>query len=278
MKGLTLIKTGCMLVSKHKSAIMVGCSILTGLAATCFGIKATIDAVKEVEEATEQKQVREENAEATLTKTEIVKTVWKNYIPSVILTATSITLIVCAHRVDAKRIAAAASALALSEKMNKELRNKTIEEFGKEKADEIKNAIFKKNPDVARAYEDGAIQKEIASTFKSNGQTYECVEEGSYRRHCWFRDSFTGREFWSTRCDVERAVNKAVRDAINGGCPIVTLNSWHEWLGLVGTPLGDMVGWNLDRRQELDICFESDITDDGLPCLVINYVDQPALV
>lgn len=296
MKIIKLIKIGSLLVSKHKSAIMSGGAIVTGLAGVIFAVKATIKSVKDVEKATEEKQQKVENENRSesndtdsensqvknekvkLTKIEVIKITWKHFIPVFIMTATTTTFIICAHHVDAKRIAAAASALALSEKMNKELQNKTIEEFGKEKAVEIQQAILKKNPDLAKAYDSGFIQKTNTTLTKANGTTYESFPVNSYRSHCWFRDEISGREFWSTRNNVEYAANKAIRDAINGCCPVLSLNTWYQWLDLEPSKMGDKLGWDLDRGQTLDITFEPDMTDTGDPCLIIRYCDDPRVI
>lgn len=289
MKFLNLFKTGLLLASNHKSAIMSGFAIVTGIAGTFFAVKATVKSIKDVEKASADKQeaVQKEEADneteqskdrVRLTKWEVVKVAWKNFIPVVIVTAATVTLIICAHNVDAKRIAASASALVLSEKMNRELQNKTIEELGKEKATEIKDAIFKKNPDLAKAYESGLIKKTSAEKVKSNGKTYQYVTSDSYQRHCWFRDEISGREFWSTKNEVECAVNKAMRDAITGCCPVLSLNSWYDWLGLDGTVMGDMLGWDMNRGQEIVVDYEPDIRDDGDPCLIIHYADKPRLI
>lgn len=289
MKFMNLLKTGLLLTSRHKSAIMAGGAIASGIAGIVLSVKATIKSVKDVEKATEEKQkaaqkemtdseFEEPKKDVELTKGEIVKITWKHFIPVFVATAATTTFIICAHRVDAKRIAAAASALALSEKMNRELQNKTIEEFGREKASEIQQAILKKNPDSAKAYESGFIQKTNEGKIKSNGKVYECIPSDSYRSYCWFRDEISGREFWSTRNEVEYAVNRAMRDALNGGCPIMTLNGWYQWLDLDTITMGDKLGWDLDRGQTLDVSFEADIRDTGEPCLIIRYSEEPRVV
>ena len=287
MKILSFIKPILLFGSKHKSAIMSGCAIVTGIAGTFFGVKATIKAVKDVEKATaekedaakkeDEKDNNEENVpekEVKLTKWEVVKLVWKHFIPVFVTTAVTITLIVCAHHVDAKRVAAAASALALSEKMNRELQNKTIEEFGKEKAAEIQQAVLKKNPDLAKAYESGFVRKNAQSGKQENHMTTNL----SYDRRCWFRDEISGREFFSTKSEVEYAVNMAMRDAITGCSPILSLNAWYEWLDIEPSIMGDMLGWDLNRGQELLISYEADIRSNGDPCLIMHYSDKPRII
>lgn len=264
MKGLGFIKTGLMLVSKHKSAIMGGLAILTSVGGAVLAVKATVQAVKDIEEATEQKQVENSDEEATLTKKEVVKTVWKSYIPVVITTAATITLIICAHRVDAKRIAAATGALAASEKLRKELENKTIDEIGKEKVDSIKKAILNEDP---------KLKREIAVV--ENAPLNEQWRSGKYVRHCWFKSAFTGREFWSTKNDVMYAINAATKSALKDGHGRVILNDIYDYLGIDQTGLGNIIGWDLYDNQEIDVTFESDMTGEGEPCLLIHYVQIP---
>lgn len=279
MKILGLFKSAALVVSKHKAAILAGTAIVTGLGTTALAVKATIDSVKDVETLENEKKQKmanvsesEENLEnksdESLTKKEIVKTVWKHYVPVILGTVVTTTCIVCAHRVNAKRLAAVTTALVASEKMRKELETKTISEIGHEKVKEIKKKIFKENPDVAKAYKGGEV--EVLNER-------EAWRSGKYVRHCWFRDEISGREFWSTKSDVEWAITKAMREALMGGAPYITLNQFYGWLDVGENVMGEMLGWDLSR-QELNVTYESDMTADGEPCLVLRYYDKPVLI
>lgn len=277
MKLLSLLKGGALLLGKHKSAILAGTAIVSALGTIVMTVKATVKSVKDVEELKEEKYVKlNENLDpddegvdkedVKVTPMEVVKATWKHYIPVVIGIATTVTCIICAHHIDAKRIAAATSALMLSEKMNKELETKTIEEVGKEKAEQIKEMIFKENKDLEKVYKNG---EKLAF-----GSIFDDEHAHPYGKYTWFRDSVSGQEFLSSRILVERAINSAVKDAQRCGHNVVTLGTLLDLLDGTDSILGDMIAWDLNY-QDLDITYEPDITKFGEPCLVILYHDQP---
>jgi hypothetical protein len=50
----------------------------------------------------------------------------------------------------------------------------------------------------------------------------------------------------------------------------VSLNEFYDEIDLDPTPLGENVGWNVNRGL-IDIHFGSQIADDGRPCIVIDH-------
>lgn len=269
MKIIGLFKSAALILGKHKSAILAGTAIVTGIGTTVLAVRATVKAVKDVEDVKGVKIDSDTEAEeAKISKKEIVKAVWKHYIPVVIGTTVTVVCIVCAHRVDAKRIAAATSALVLSEKMRKELEHKTINELGHEKFKEIKKAIFKENPDLDKAYKSGRVKALDGDCSWRNGR---------YVRKCWFKDEISGREFWSSRSEVEYAITKAMREGLMGGSPYVTVNEFYAWLDIEPNVMGEMLGWELSK-QEINVSYEPDITSDGDPCLIMRYYDKPRVI
>lgn len=271
MKFIGLFKAIGLGVVKHKSAILSGVAIITGVASTCLAVKATIEAVKDVEALKETKTAdNTEETEVEVSKTEVIKTVWKHYIPVVVGTTVTIATIVCAHRVDAKKIAAATSALVLSERMRKELEHKTARELGADKIKEIKKTIFKENPDLDKACQD--YQAGRVEVLDGEWRT------GRFVRRCWFRDEITGREFFASKSEVEYAMIKAMREGLTNGGPYLTLNEFLEWLDLEPCVMGEMFGWDLSK-QEIAVTYEPDqCRDTGEPCLIMHYYDKPRVI
>lgn len=286
MKGLGLVKGLIFLVGKHKSAILSGTAIASAIGTVVLTVRATIKSAKDIEEAREEKYVQtNDNADEEfvekegikLTVKETVKATWKHYIPVVVGIGATVTCIVCAHHIDAKRIAAATSALFLSEKMNKELENKTIEEFGKEKLDQIKEKIFHENKDLESEYRVNgqSLRRDVMKHGASN--VGFCKPEIKDRM-CWFKEDFTGRYVWASRNQIEKAINLAVRDAYRNGCRVITLNDLYDYMDLDQIPDGHSFGWDLQAGQELDVTYEPDITDTGEPCLVMHYHCRPRMI
>lgn len=285
MKIMGLLKGGVLLLGKHKSAILSGTAIVTAIGTIVMTVKATVKSVKDIEELKEDKYVQAnenlnpedegiDKEDIKVTPIEVVKVSWKHYIPVAIGVATTVICIICAHRIDAKRIAAATSALMLSEKMNKELEHKTIEEFGKEKLDQIKEKVFHENADLRKVYVDDkkALHREI---LRDGDRMVGYYRPEASDRMCWFKDPITARYFWASKSQVEKAVTMAMRQAINNGSMLISLNDFYDYLDLEQIDDGYNRGWDLQKGRELDISYEADIAHNGEPCLIMHYHNRP---
>ena len=54
----------------------------------------------------------------------------------------------------------------------------------------------------------------------------------------------------------------------------VSLNDFYEELGLEPSDLGSKMGWNIDMGM-IEMDFSSQLSDDGRPCLVIDFNIPP---
>ena len=54
----------------------------------------------------------------------------------------------------------------------------------------------------------------------------------------------------------------------------VSLNEFYEEIGIARTSTGDRLGWNTDSDL-IDLNFSSQLTEDGKPCLVIDFKVEP---
>jgi len=54
----------------------------------------------------------------------------------------------------------------------------------------------------------------------------------------------------------------------------LTLNELYYALGLAGIALGDQMGWDIDKGM-VEINFSTQLTEEGEPCLVLNYSVEP---
>ena len=85
-------------------------------------------------------------------------------------------------------------------------------------------------------------------------------------------DVLSGRYFKSDRDKIMQAMNKLNRQMRDEN--YVTLNEFYYELGLDGTKMGDMLGWNIDKGY-IDLNFSSHLDANGTPCLVIDYQVAP---
>ena len=54
----------------------------------------------------------------------------------------------------------------------------------------------------------------------------------------------------------------------------ITLNDVYYALGLSNTKMGDDLAWSVEDGM-IDFNFSSQLTEDGIPCLVVDYTIGP---
>lgn len=177
----------------------------------------------------------------------VVKLIWKCYIPAVGTGLITITCIIAANRIGTRRAAALAAAYSMSEKMFSEYKDKVVEKFG-DKAeisvrDEIAQERVSKNP-VSR--------NEIIMT---NGGVVLCY------------DSITGRYFESSIEFLRKAQNDINERILNN--MYASLHEFYEIIGLAPTEWSSEVGWNTNTMFELS--FSTTLADNNKPCISVDY-------
>lgn len=231
---------------KHSPEILTGIGITGMVTTTVLAVKATPKAMVLIEEAKEEREVDE------LTAMETVQVAWKPYIPAMVTCAASVTCLIGASATNVKRNAALATAYKLSETALTEYKEKVVETLGEKKEKQIREEIdkdrVKKNP-------------------VSNSTVY-ITPNGSTL--CY--DALSGRYFKSDMETIRRAVNVINRRMMDEMC--MSLSEFYDELDLDHTKVSDEIGWSIDDGY-LDLEFSSQITDDGQPCLVIDFNHAP---
>lgn len=281
MKIVSMLKAGTVLLSKHKSAILTGIGVVSAVGATVLGVKATIKSYKQVDEMKKEAAVEvhgdpnsseetcADEKTAKIDKIDILKKTWKNYIPVAASLVLSVACIVCAHRIDAKRIAAVTAALMASEKMNQKLEEELTKHINVDGFREVKSKIFRENPDIeanrAKAAKDKTVREMMVDT-----PTYQKFHD----EECWFKDELTGRTFRSTRNQIEKAILDATKESMKGPGDI-SLNDVYDFIGIDQCYLGDRLGWNV-LDQDVGIgSYEPDMMENGAPGLILHWIEKP---
>jgi hypothetical protein len=187
----------------------------------------------------------------TLTKFQQLKLVWPFYIPPTICGITTITAIVTANRIDARKIAALTAAAGISERAFQEYKDKVVEKLGERQDQKIRDEI---------------AQERISND--PNGPR-ELVIVGEGKVLC--RDMMTGRYFECTNEDLKRAENWVNHELVHHmDC---SLSEFYAQIGLDPTSYSDSVGWNSASILELQIT--TAMTPDGRPCLAVDFHPHP---
>jgi hypothetical protein len=187
-----------------------------------------------------------------LTKKEILQIVWKDYLPTVIISALTISSVIGSNRISLRRSAALASLYGITEAAFKEYKTKVVETMGEAKERKVRDDIaqdrIQKNPTATNA---------IVLTGKGDVLCY---------------DTLSGRYFRSDIDKIQRIVNSLnyqLRSAM-----FLTVNDLYYELGLSNCDLGAECGWDIDKG-EIELGFSAALSDDGEPCLVLEYKVTP---
>jgi hypothetical protein len=232
-------------LQKNSPTILTGLSVAGLIGTAIMAVKATPRAIALIE--------REEALLVDpLSKKDIIRVAWRCYVPAALMGLASCACIIGANSVHTRRHAALAGVYSLSEKALREYQKKVEEKIGTPKAKEIKSEI------AADRVKDNPIDNhEVYITGRGDTLCY---------------DSLSGRYFKSDIECIRQALNKLSRDLLSEN--FIALNDVYSELGLKQTTVGDMLGWYVEDGL-ITPHFTSQLTDSGIPCLVLDYETEP---
>lgn len=250
-------------LTKYSPEILTGIGIAGMITTTVIAVKSTPKALSLMDKELKRQNQEladevERNGEvgfdeiAKLKPIDVLRVTWKCYIPTVTIGAASIACLIGASSVHSKRNAVLATAYKLSETAFSEYKEKVIETIGEKKEEVIRDKVHKE-----RMEKDPVSKNEVFIT--DSGETL-----------CY--DYNTGRYFKSDIEKIRRAINTLNKKMLLDG--YVSLNEFYEEIGIARTSTGDRLGWNTDSDL-LDLNFSSQLTEDGKPCLVIDFKVAP---
>lgn len=223
-------------------------TILAGIAVggvVYVGYQAAVDTSKAM------KLLKEAEKDGPLTRADKFKLCWKCYIPTAIASAGTITAMICSNRIGAKRTAALAAACTLSEKAFRDYKEelaKVIDEKDQEKVHDILD------------------QKHLGEVPLERGNQV-IVPDGKVL--CF--EAYCGNYFYSNINTIRRIMND-INDELRSSM-YVSLNEVYGAIGIPYNKAGEEVGFNIDHP--VDFIFTSQLTEEGQPCLVVDYREGP---
>lgn len=242
----TIVKSIKSVLVKHGPEISVGLGVGCLLTSTVLAVKATPEALKRIEAKKAELETDK------LTPGETVKATWKCYIPAAAMAIGGASCTIGGLKMDLRRNAALATAYSVTETALREYKEKVVETIGEKKEKVIHEAIAK--------------DKVEATPVESS----KVIITGKGEALCF--DALSGQYFRSDIESIKRAVNEVNECLIKEG--YISLNEFYDKLGLEMTKIGYDIGWHIDKGL-IDVDFDSTITKDGTPCLVLNYTIQP---
>ena len=234
-------------LSKHSPEILTGIGIAGMITTTILAVKATPKALQGIEDAKKEQQVEK------LTPVETVKATWKCYVPAAVTGVASISCLIGASSVNARRMTALTTAYKLSETALSEFKDTVIETIGEKKEKTVREKVAEKT-----VKNNPVTSSEVL--FTGNGDTR-------------FYDPMSARHFSSNIDKVKKAENNLNNAMLHSITGYASLNEFYDELGLSHTDVGDQFGWNAENLIKMDV--HAVVDDDGNPTIVLVYVSRP---
>lgn len=235
-------------IEKHSPEILLGIGIAGMITTTVLAVRATPRALVRIEEK------KQELHEDQLTPVETIKATWKCYIPVIVTGVTSTACLIGSHSVQARRTAAFATAYKLSETALTEYREKVVKTLGEKKEKTIREEIA---GDKVDQY---PVSK--STVYVTNTGSTLCL------------DPLAQRYFTSDINRIKKVQNDLNERMLTDVFGYVSLNDFYTELGLDPIDIGYDIGWSVSKGK-IDIDFGSRLTDEGQPCLVLEYQVAP---
>lgn len=260
-----LLKPATQFVSNNTPVILTGAGVVGVVATTVLTGKATIKAGHILDEE-HQKRVHHivPSGDGTdlprdqmfptvqFTKEDVVKLVWREYVPVVIFAGGTIACIVMANRISAKEAAALAAAYGLTQDKFADYREKVKEQFGAGKETKVRDEV---------------VKDQVAANPPVQGNV---IITGS--GDVMLLDLFSGRYFQSNIETVKKAINEINAEVLAEDS--VELTRFYQLVGLPSIGISDAVGWN-NSQDLVDISVHPVMMDDGKPCIGYEFTVQP---
>lgn len=235
---------------KRASPTILACFSAAGVVVTAvLAVKATPRAVDLIRA---DSRTNHDGDPYAATKTEMVKSAWKCYVPAVTMGAATIFCIFSANAISRKQQASLMSAYTLVSRQFREYKSKVTEFYGKEAHEKIMRSLA-----VEKAKD---IHITAPNIFSNSSLDFEGADE----EERLFYDSFSERYFQSTISRVLQAEYHVNRNfALMGG--FVALNQFYEFLGIEPKKeLSEFGWWVDDELYWIDFSHTRAMVDDGL--------------
>lgn len=235
------------LVADNASLILTSVGVTGVITTAILTAKATFKAAVVLEEVRKDILIEEDRVPETK---EVVKALWKLYMPPVASAALTVVAIIGTHHVGARKAAALASAYTIVDRTFTEYRAKIVETMGDKKEQGVRDAL---------------------AQDRVNNQPITSREVIILEESVLFFDGWSGRYFESNMETVRRAVND-INHKINHDF-YATLTDFYDLIELRPTTESDYIGWNTDRMIGLSY---SGVLIEGKPAISIEFTVLPS--
>lgn len=177
------------------------------------------------------------------------------YIPTIISGAATIGCMIYAHKLDINKLNAMASICAASTTALESYKQTVAETVGEKKAGEIAQQV---------------VQKKLDANPVSAQTDIVPVVEGS---ECLWYDENSGRYFYATMEYMRRAEADLKNDLLDND--IVSQNDIYDRIGLDEVKLGDNMGFDIKRGDQVIFVYDTGMSDDDQPMCTVSFPVKP---
>lgn len=242
-----LIQTGVRTLNTNAPVILTAFGAVGVTTTAVLAARASFEAARRI-------TIAEIEEGRVFTKQEKVKLVWPLYIGAVSSGVVTTAAVVLSHRVSARRAAALAAAYTMSNDRLEEYQEKIKEKLGVKKEKDARDELTQDR--VNRDHKDGAV---IFSPLDGK---------------VMIKEDYTGRTFWSSIDEINKAVNEVNAQINKEGS--VRVSDFYDTLGLEHVATSDYFGWTHDDRLELE--WSTATTPDKQHAIhVFEYVNHPVM-
>lgn len=249
MNFKNLITNGSDFICKNAPSILTGISIVGAISSVGLASVAAIQSYKDIEGN-------------DLTNLEKAKIIGINYIPTIIMTSTTIFCSIESHKIDMRREAAFATAYSATKLAYDNFKEHAVEAIGEKKVKKIDEKVRTDN---------------VSKTKVPTSDQMPLIIEG--RGNHLFFDNYLGQYFRSDVESIRKCINNINSDLRTE--MYMSLNDFYSYLAEVSsTPLnkakaGNELGWNVDNFPiDVDISTAC-IAPNGEPCIILDFDTPP---
>ena len=253
-KATKIFKTIQNGLKRHSPEILTGIGVVGMVTATVTAVKATPKAMQLLEEKREELGLAPDES---LTVLETVKTAWKPYVGTALTSVASIACIVGGSKINASRNAALVTAYQVTSTALNKYKRSVVETVGENTAKEIRDKFVEK-------------RSEESENNSSENYSRVYIPDGS---DVLFHEPISNVYFKSSKNKIGEAVNYLNGRMIDGQEMYMSLNEFLDEFDLKHSPIGNDIGWTVDRR--IDLTFDLGVSDRGEPCYEIEYIQPP---
>ena len=244
------------LITTNAPAILTGVGVV-GVAGTAyFTGRASFKAADVLQREKNKRSVQgiTDNTTEELTVKEKALLIWTLYLPAAGVASATIVAIIYANRINAKRMAALLTAYAATDRAYSEYKDKVKEHLTGTKEEKIRSEI---------------AQDRVNQEYGNSEQIFSPLDG-----KVLIREDYTGRYFWSSIDEVDRATNDINMHVIKEKS--ARLSDFYDLLGLDHVSTSDYFGFTTEEPMELN--WTTCTSPDGkLAVHSFEYVNHPVM-